>query len=142
MYTGDVDFVATIQGNLTEDSDLSALPQSQLCSPCLLSLLQSIQQTSFSNYNDDLAVSYQSIQKVCQVDYPTAVTPLVTNVTDLPGYVNSPTNSTCLSGDYYPVAPQDNCQNIAVAKQVATGTLRILNNILPDCSNLVSGTQL
>ena len=136
------DLIATIQNNLTQDSDVTALPQSQLCSPCLLSLLHSIQSTSFSNYNDQLAVSFQSAQKVCQVEYPTDVQPPVTNVTSLPGYVMSSTHATCLSGIFYTVALGDDCQKIAVAKQVATGTLRIINNILPDCSNLIAGAQV
>ena len=88
--TGDVDFIATMQGNLTQDTDISALPRSSLCSPCLLSLFQSIQQTSLSSYNEDLAGSYQSIQDIHQVDYPTARQPAVTNVTDLPDSIASP----------------------------------------------------
>ncbi|CAF9932024.1 MAG: hypothetical protein ALECFALPRED_005146 [Alectoria fallacina] len=54
----------------------------------------------------------------------------------------SSTHATCLSGIFYTVALGDDCQKIAVAKQVATGTLRIINNILPDCSNLIAGAQV
>lgn len=51
------------------------------------------------------------------------VQPAITNVIDLLGYANTPNNAICLSDSYYSVVSQDNCQSVAVAKQVATGML-------------------
>ena len=48
----------------------------------------------------------------------------------------------CLSGNTYTASSGDTCTSIALAKSVNSGALRILDNLLPDCSNLTPGTQL
>jgi hypothetical protein len=124
---------------------MTSLSEAQLCSPCILSLGQTIQGTSFSNYNLGIASQWSSIQSTCGVDYPIAVQPLTTNLTSISGFA-SPTNSTsnstaptfCLSGNKYTVVSGDGCLGISEAKNVPTGTLRVLNDIFPDCSNLDS----
>lgn len=65
--------------------------------------------------------------------------PLTTNVTDPLGFAPAgyPVSSSCLSGNTYAVAPGDECGQIAIAKGVSTGTLISINNLLPDCSNLL-----
>jgi LysM repeat protein len=71
------------------------------------------------------------------------VQPPAVNITELPGVTTSnPANSTCLSGNHYIVQPGDNVQKIAVAYSVATGTLKILNGIFPDGTNLFAGQDL
>lgn len=142
VLTGSKDFVSSIESNLTEDSDITALPDAQLCSPCLLALFQTLRGTPYSNYGAGLVAPYQAVQTRCNVKYPTAIQPPPTNVTSIPGYASDSANTTCLSGNYYTVVPGDNCQKIAAAKGVATGTLQAINNIVPDCSNLIAGASM
>lgn len=122
---------------------MTSLSEAQQCSPCILSLGQTIQGTSFSNYDLGIASQWSSIQSTCGVEYPVEVQPLTTNLTSLAGFA-SPTNFTsnstspafCLSGTKYTVVSGDGCIGISAAKNVATGTLRVLNDIFPDCTNL------
>jgi LysM repeat protein len=80
---------------------------------------------------------------VCGVKLPADVHPPVTNVT-LPNTASSSSNAsqTCISGRTYTVKPGDTCQTIAATYRVATGTLTIINALLPDCSNLLSDQKL
>ena len=79
---------------------------------------------------------------VCNVDYPTMVQPSPTNLTNYYNYANSSSQQTCLSGNTYNVVPGDSCQGIAAAHSVATGTLQAINNIYPDCTNLIGGSTM
>ena len=64
-------------------------------------------------------------------------------MTSLPGVVISdPSNSTCLSGNFYTVLSGDDVQKIAATKNVATGPLMTLNGIFPDGTNLFVGQNL
>jgi hypothetical protein len=75
--------------------------------------------------------------------FPTAVqtNPIILSN---PGSVNSASSdpAICLSGNTHDVQPGETCDSIAAATNTATGTLRILNNLFPDCSNLLEGTTL
>ncbi|KAI5291815.1 hypothetical protein KEM54_006392 [Ascosphaera aggregata] len=121
-----------------EDKPLTSLPKDQLCSPCLIALIKQMQGTAYSNYDDELAADWAKIQKTCGTDaLPTQVQPPATNITSVPGVDHSnPDNTTCLSEKYYTVKSGDNLQSIAEAQKVSTGTMRILNDIFPDESNL------
>lgn len=68
--------------------------------------------------------------------------PPVASPTSLPGYANSSYNATCLSGNTYTVVSGGNCQAIAHSNSVATGTLIIINQILPGCTNIQVGQVL
>ena len=115
------------------------LPEAQVCSPCIIALGRLLQATSFSNYDDTIASEWASIQKTCQVDYPIDVQPPEATPTDMIGF--APTNYTistaCISGNTYDVASGDDCVRISQSKNVSTGGLIVLNQLFPDCSNLV-----
>lgn len=56
----------------------------------------------------------------------------------IPGVDHSnPDNATSVSDNYYTVRSGDNIQAIAEAQGVSTGTLKILNDIFPDGTNLL-----
>ena len=105
-----------------------------------------LQSTSFSNYDDGAKDEWKSIQNICGVSYPSEVQPPKTNVTTPVGFapanysVQDPTN--CLSGDTYTVANGDDCGKISTSKDVSTGTLIVLNQLFPDCTNLLGGQSL
>lgn len=110
----------------------------------MIALLQTIQSTPYSNYGDHYVQAWVSIQSRCNTGpLPTQTQPPATNMTAVPGVTNSnPANVTCLSGNHYTVQPGDDVQKIAVANGVATGTLKILNGIFPDGTNMFAGQQL
>lgn len=126
------------------DQPISGIPKTELCSPCMLALLQHIQSTPYSNYDRSYIQDWLAVQSKCNTGpLPTAVQPPATNMTSLPGIVISdPSDSTCLSGNYYTVQSGDDVQKIAVAQNVATGTLKTLNGIFPDGTNLLVGQKL
>jgi len=137
------DEVAGIKmGNL--DTPITNLTSAQLCSPCMISLLKTIQNTPYSNYDAQYVQDWVTIQSRCKTGpLPTEPQPPVANITVLPGFTTSdPANSTCLSGNHYTVQPGDDVQKIAAAHGVATGSLKILNGIFPDGSNLIAGQDL
>ena len=122
---------------------MTNLPKSQLCSPCLLALGRLIQSTSYSNYDDTVASEWSTIQKQCGVSYPTGVQPPAASPTNVPGFNTNYTASTdCLSGNTYNVVSGDNCVGISTSKGVSTGGLTVINQLLPDCSNLLGGQSL
>ena len=123
---------------------LTDLPKDQLCSPCIIALLQHSQSTPFSNYDESIAPQLNSVQSTCGISFSTDAQPLITNVTDSPGYATSnyTAPSQCLSGTQYSVKPGDDCQKIAISQGVSTGTLIASNNLLPDCSDLQGGESL
>lgn len=118
---------------------MASLPVAQVCSPCILALGRQMQATSFSNYNDAIAAEWSSIQTKCGVKYPTNVLPLETNATEFSGFASpdAPVSTTCLSGNSYTVVSGDDCIKISSSKKVSTGALIVLNQLLPDCSNLL-----
>lgn len=60
-------------------------------------------------------------------------------MTNLSGFTspNTPISSTCLSGNTYTVVSGDDCIKISSSKKVSTGALIVLNQLFPDCSNLL-----
>ena len=109
----------------------------------MLSVGRQIQSTSYSNYDENLADQWVSLQSRCGTTYPTDIKPPETNATNVFGYAtNYTTASSCWSGTTYTVASGDTCGAIATAKGVSTGSLIILNNVLPDCTNLQIGQVL
>jgi len=137
------DEVAAIStGNI--DQPITNLSSTQLCSPCMIALLQGIQSTPYSNYDAQYVQDWVTIQSRCNTGpLPTAPQPPATNMTALPGVTTSnPVNLTCLSGNHYTVQPGDDVQKIAATYGVATGTLNILNGIFPDGTNLFAGQDL
>ncbi|QIW94574.1 hypothetical protein AMS68_000092 [Peltaster fructicola] len=128
----------------TNDSDFPTdLPDNQLCSNCVQQLFQHIQSTPYSNYDARLASEWSSIQSKCGTSYPTAVPALRTNVTQPGGFAAPGSARTgCLSGNHYTVASGDNCVAISSKQKVSTGTLKAINDLYPDCSNLWAGANL
>lgn len=51
-----------------QDMRLQDLPQAQVCSPCNLALMQNIQNTSFSNYDSNLAEDFSAVYS-CESHY-------------------------------------------------------------------------
>lgn len=116
---------------------IDELTLEQACSPCMLSIGQLIQSTSYSNYDDQLAVQWANLQSRCGVSYPTERQPAETTGNGGFGYADNYTaETTCWSGEMYTVVGGDDCGTIAAAQSVSSGTLITLNNILPDCTNL------
>ena len=118
---------------------MASLPEAQVCSPCILALGQLLQATSFSNYDDTIASEWASIQETCHVNYPTDVQPPEATPTDITGFApaNFTISTACISGNTYEVANGDDCVRISTSKSVSTGGLIVLNQLFPDCSNLV-----
>ncbi|KAL9037145.1 MAG: hypothetical protein Q9214_005828, partial [Letrouitia sp. 1 TL-2023] len=129
----------------TQDSDLTALPKAQQCSPCIIALIKHLQSTPYSNYDAKLATQWKSIQTTCGLSSPTDPQPPALNGSvAVPGYVQNGTTkpSICQSGNTYQVVSGDTLEKIATAKGVSSGTLRTINGILPDGSNLYAGGTL
>lgn len=139
------DYISNISSTLNEELEIASLPKAQLCSPCIIALFKHQQSTAFSNYDNNMAEQWASAQKVCSTSAPTAVpTPYVT-IIDKSGHAPSNASTTtriCLSGKKYAVQTEDSLQKIAVANSVSTGTLKIVNDILPDGSNLTPGLSI
>jgi hypothetical protein len=104
-------------------------------------MYQVLQQTAYSNYDSAMASDWKSVQSLCGVSYPTSVQQNPTNVTSIAGFapagqVTTQTAS-CFSGNTHTVGTGESCNGIAQANKVSTGALQILNNIFPDCTNLI-----
>ena len=99
----------------------------------MISLFRQIQSTPYSNYDDELAVTWANVQKKCAVAYPTAVQSLQTNVTSRFGFAipGAGYNYGCLTGKTYKVQAGENCETIAEKSSVSTGTLISINQLLP-----------
>lgn len=138
------DYVFNAFANYSNDSDGTGLPLSQLCSSCIVNSFLQMQSTPYSNYDEKLLSQWSQIQSQCSLSYPTEVPQLQTNMTALPGYgiSNTSTPPGCLSGNTYSVVTGDDCGTIAQSNSVATGTLIVLNQLLPDCSDLQIGQAL
>ncbi|GFF42111.1 autolysin [Aspergillus udagawae] len=140
--TNEIGNIQTILGET--DTSLTALSKDQLCAPCVLNLIQQMQATAYSNYNENHVADWAAIQQTCQTGaLPTQVQPPATNITTVPGVdYSEPSNATCLSNNFYTTVAGDNIQAIAEAQGVPTGPLRTLNGIFPDGSNLLAGQVL
>ena len=141
LFSKDIDSISALFANSNDDTDGTELPQSQLCSNCVVSLFRHMQSTAYSNYDDSLALVWSSIQKSCGLSFPTAVRPLDTNLTTPGGFASPGTGFTglCLSGKKYVVTGGDDCEAIARNNSVATGTLIAVNSLYRDCTNLQAG---
>ncbi|RMZ76519.1 hypothetical protein DV738_g4882, partial [Chaetothyriales sp. CBS 135597] len=118
-----VDVIASVFANDTEDSDGTGIPTEKLCSNCFLGLLKQIQSTSFSNYDETIASTWQSIQSQCNVNYPIDVQPLTTNVTTPGG--------------------GDTCSSIANSTSNSFSQILAYNPVLDNyCSNLIAGESI
>lgn len=97
-----------------------------------------MQKTAYSNYGG-VSQQWVSIQSQCGTNYATDVQPPPTNVTQIPGNAAAGTSvtSVCFSGNFYTVVSGDTCQVIAKSQGVSTGALISINDIFPDCSNLI-----
>ncbi|KAL8904121.1 MAG: hypothetical protein Q9207_003472, partial [Kuettlingeria erythrocarpa] len=101
--------------------------------------------TPYSNCDESFVGQYKEAQAVCGVNYPTDVKPWPFNVTEeRPVGIITSTDATPvrLSGKTITVTSRQSCQGIAAENNVAKGTLRLINNIFPDCSNLAAGASL
>ena len=104
-----------------------------------------MQSTAFSNYDSTIAPQWESIQATCGLNLPSDPQPPVLGSSVLiPGYVQANTTllQSCASGNTYKVIAGDDLEKIADAKGISSGTLRVINNILPDGSNLFAGSSL
>lgn len=135
------DYITNVNASITVDSSLTTFNKTVLCSSCMINLLRNQQGTAFSYYNTSTAQTFAQIQSLCGVSYPTARQPPAAS--GLPSnFANSSYSVPCLSGNMFTVASGDNCETIAEAKNVSTGTLIGLNNILPQCTNLQLGQAI
>lgn len=102
----------------------------------MISLFRQIQSTPYSNYDDELAVTWANVQKKYALTYPTAVQSLQTNVTSRFGFATPGAGYTygCLTGKTYNVQAGENCETIAEKSDISTGTLISINQLLPDCN--------
>lgn len=110
-------------------------------------MYQMFQQTAYSYYDASMAADWENIQSQCGVSYPTSVPQNPTNVTNIPGFSpqgggKTTTTPTCFSGNTHTVTFGEGCNGISQQYNISTGALQILNNIFPDCSNLISTFSL
>ncbi|KAL8671163.1 MAG: hypothetical protein Q9168_004340 [Polycauliona sp. 1 TL-2023] len=140
QYCGD--FVANLDETLGEDMDLTKIPRADLCAPCMLALLVQAQSTAYSNYGPGYVDPYKNIQSICNVEHPTDIQKPPTNISNYYNFADSAYQPACLSGKTYQVAAGDSCQKIAASQGVATGTLQAINNIYPECTNLIAGSTI
>lgn len=106
---------------------------------------------TIGSVEDDLRLltisrAYQGLP-VCKTNFPTAVPAPVAVIEYVPfgsGFGVNGTFATlpCLSGYNYTVVEGDTCTSIAKAKGVSTGALTTVNELYPDCSNLIAGSTL
>jgi hypothetical protein len=84
----------------------------------VLDLIQQMQKTAYSNYDEQLVDEYVKIQDTCNTGaLPTDVQPPATNMTAIPGIdYSTPSNASCLSGKSYSAKPGDDMQTIAKAQ--------------------------
>jgi hypothetical protein len=140
-----LDAIGEIQAALgTADTALTSVSKDQLCSACMINLIVQMQQTAYSNYNEQLVDQWVQIQDTCGTgSLPTNVQPPATNMTDVPWVdYSTPSNASCLSSNFYSVQSGENIQAIAKAQGVPTGPLRTLNGIFLDGTNLRQGQNL
>ncbi|KAK9646497.1 hypothetical protein HCH54_005237 [Aspergillus fumigatus] len=137
--------IGEIQAALgTADTALTSISKDQLCSTCMINLIVQMQQTAYSNYNEQLVGQWVQIQDTCGTGpLPTNVQPPATNMTTFPWVdYSTPSNASCLSSNFYTVQSGENIQAIAKAQGVPTGPLRTLNGIFLDGTNLLQGQNL
>lgn len=109
----------------------------------MLNLLKNQQSTGFSGYdNTTSAQTWASIQKECGISFPVMAQSPVISPTTISGFANTSYSAPCLSGKTYTVKSGDNCEAIAEANSVATGTLITINQLLPTCTDLSIGQSL
>lgn len=136
------------------------IPKDTLCSECMINLWKSKQiGSNYALYDEAAAGVWKAIQtsKVypsrnmsgkltglteCGISAPTAPGPSLFNITLWNQANSSAITSSCLSGKTYTVAQGDSCQSIAKAQSVSSGSLQIINQLLPDCSNMAMGQTL
>ncbi|KAF3912551.1 hypothetical protein ABW20_dc0110447 [Dactylellina cionopaga] len=141
------DFVLNQMATYTGSTsiDYTDLPTSILCAPCQISRWRALQSSPYSGYDEEKQTQWIKVQQRCGLSYPTAIP--ADFVFTLPNAANStstlpPGQASCLSGHTYVVKSGDTCHSIAGAQSVAEGTLRLINQILPDCSNIAVGQSL
>ncbi|KAK6500776.1 hypothetical protein TWF506_003539 [Arthrobotrys conoides] len=123
--------------------DYTDLPTSILCTPCHISRWRALQASSVLGYNEEKQAEWIKIQQRCGLSYPTAIQPdYIYALPNAATYENTTSQSTCISGKTYTVKASDTCHSIAGSNSVAEGTLRLINQLLPDCSNLAVGQSL
>lgn len=122
----------------------SDLAVGDLCVPCTTLMYQQIQGTPFSNYDTVTAAEWTAVQQKCGLSFNTTVPTPIANYTILPQYAPDVPRVApiCLSGKNYTVASGDNVEVIAESQGVATGTLIVLNQLLPDGSDLQASQVL
>ncbi|KAH8803541.1 hypothetical protein F5884DRAFT_805793 [Xylogone sp. PMI_703] len=139
---------SSIAGSNT-DSDIAfikSLPTTFVCSSCFLALYKANQASPYLAYDEDDVALWQQIQSICKIFAPTAVPTSTYNVSQsAAGFANGTapgSNMTCLSGKTYTVQSGDSCTSIALAHSVGSETLRVINNLTPDCAGLTVGSNL
>ncbi|KAK5662512.1 hypothetical protein OQA88_8424 [Cercophora sp. LCS_1] len=134
--------IRNIEAHAGDVERFEDLPTDVLCSGCMVNFWIAKQRSPYSNYDEENAETWAEIQTKCGISHPTAVPePAFANpvLDSIPG-TTEPLE--CLSGTTYAVQSGDTCLSIAAAKSVGSGALRVLNAILPDCSNLMAGAQI
>ncbi|KAK6528315.1 hypothetical protein TWF281_009558 [Arthrobotrys megalospora] len=125
--------------------DYTDLPTSILCTPCHISRWRALQSSSVLGYDEEKKAEWTKIQQRCGLSYPTAIQPdYIYTLPNAAAYDNTTVQNqtTCISGNKYTVKSGDTCHSIAGSQSVSEGTLRLINQIFPDCSNLIVGQSL
>ncbi|KAL4788913.1 pectate lyase superfamily protein-domain-containing protein [Aspergillus venezuelensis] len=119
-------------------SDISDMPEEQLCSYCFKTKYQEMQKSSYSGYSENSAQVLETINSACDETSPITITDPSINV---PPSDNS-TTLDCISDNHYTTMSGDTCDSIAAAESVSAATLYAINPALVDCTSISAGLSL
>ncbi|KAL4802539.1 hypothetical protein BDV18DRAFT_163940 [Aspergillus unguis] len=119
-------------------SDVSDMPEEQLCSYCFITKYQEMQQSAYSGYSQNTAQVLEKINSACSRSFPTTITEPFINV--------SPSkNNTVLdriSDNHYTTQVGDTWDSIAEAESISAATLYAINSALINYTSIPAGLSL
>lgn len=108
----------------------------EMCSYCFTNWLTTMQNSSYSAYDERFKSDLEIVQQECGLDGSTDLPP--------PLYTSPPTPQPfCLSNEIYTTQAGDTCDSIALYHSVASAAILLGNsNTFNNCSNIPVGTSI
>lgn len=119
-------------------TDVTDIPQSELCSYCMTEKLALMQADAYSGaYDSNWQTIYEEVATQC------SLTVSDFNATSSAFNVSVPvTTANCVSGHTYTTVAGDTCDSIALAQGVSAATMFYMNANIHNCSAVDAGTAL
>lgn len=119
-------------------TDVTDIPQSELCSYCMTEKLAMMQADAYSSaYESNWQTIYQEVAAQCNLTISDF------NATTSAFNVSVPVTATnCVSGNTYTTVDGDTCDKIALAQGVSAATMFYMNSNIHNCSAMDAGTDL